>query len=203
MSRCPKRLVVMSSKCLSTVSKIPVSTKKTTKQTNISFFMKPQTNTLKESTSSVGSNKQGPNGATCLSSTELNSNTSSSRPRLCDINVSSHTDKKLVESKSFVLSSDIATYNEKVRNMKHSEILTLIENVFKPNADYVFPAANGRKFRKEWLKEFKWLCYSPSLDGGLCLPCVLFANNYKHHFQIDVVVDMVKSTQLKNGWTNY
>ena len=30
----------------------------------------------------------------------------------------------------------------------------------------------------DWIKSFSWLAYSTSLDGGSCLPCVLFGDKF-------------------------
>ena len=51
-----------------------------------------------------------------------------------------------------------------------------IKNVFKPDKSFVFPKNGGRSFLYKWLEEYSWLCYSPSVDGALCLPCVLFGD---------------------------
>ena len=74
---------------------------------------------------------------------------------------------------------DIAFFRQKVKGMKNSEIEKLIKNVFVPDEFYTFPKTNGRSFRRVWLKSHSWLCYSPSLDGGFCLACVLFGDRLK------------------------
>lgn len=87
---------------------------------------------------------------------------------------------------------DIACYREKVANLSESDILQLIKNVFVPEATFVFPSvviplANNstelrpqkqltRRFSHAYLTDYPWLKYSPSLNGGLCLPCVLFGH---------------------------
>ena len=73
---------------------------------------------------------------------------------------------------------DIATYRDKVRTCNDSEILKLINEVFVPDSAYPFPKKAGRSFRLDWIKSFSWLAYSPSLDGGFCLPCVLFGDKF-------------------------
>ena len=74
---------------------------------------------------------------------------------------------------------DVATYRDKVKGMKSSEIYNLIKNVFKPDKKYLFPkASNGRSFRYDWLESYSWLCYSPSKDGAFCLSCVLFGDRF-------------------------
>ena len=54
----------------------------------------------------------------------------------------------------------------------------MIQNVFLPNSSFHFPKIDGRQFKRVWLKQFSWLCYSPSTDGGFCLACVLFSHEF-------------------------
>ena len=62
------------------------------------------------------------------------------------------------------------------------DLLDFIKNVYVPAKDFSFPkhkcGSNVRMFRFEWLKDFPWLAYSPSLDGAFCLPCVIFGSKY-------------------------
>ena len=75
--------------------------------------------------------------------------------------------------------NDVRYFREKARNMNDSQKLQLIHNVFKPNRSYPFPkSADGRSFLYSWLEDYSWLCYSPSLDGAFCLPCVLFGDQF-------------------------
>ena len=62
--------------------------------------------------------------------------------------------------------------------MCDSEVNNLIQNVFKLDKNYAFPKTNGRAFRCEWLDMFKWLYYSPSVNGAFCLSCVLFGERF-------------------------
>ena len=72
----------------------------------------------------------------------------------------------------------MAFYRDKVKVMMNSEILSLIKNVFVPDELYTFPKSNGRSFCINWLKSHRWLCYSPSVDGGFCLPGILFGGRF-------------------------
>ena len=68
---------------------------------------------------------------------------------------------------------DISTYRARLANKE--DIHLLIKNVYVPDISYVFPKwSNGRSFRRDWLKDHPWLRYSEHLNGGFCLPCVLF-----------------------------
>ena len=72
---------------------------------------------------------------------------------------------------------DVATYKAKVPYLSDAERKDLIKNVFVPDENFVFPETE-RCFRFEWLKEFPWLCYSPSEDAAYCLACVLFGYKF-------------------------
>ena len=57
-----------------------------------------------------------------------------------------------------------------------SDKYDLLTNHFGPGIDYKFPKiANGRSFQLQWLRLYPWLVYSQQVNGGFCLPCVLFA----------------------------
>lgn len=77
-----------------------------------------------------------------------------------------------------IAQNDIASYRSKVNIIKYDEILNLVQSVFIPDENFQFPLTNGRAFKLIWLKKYSWLCYSPSLDGGFCMPCVLFGNKF-------------------------
>ena len=53
----------------------------------------------------------------------------------------------------------------------------LLTNHFCPPPDYSFPKGEkGRTFQHRWLQVFPWLVYSKQVNGGYCLPCILFAS---------------------------
>ena len=56
----------------------------------------------------------------------------------------------------------------------------VIRNVHAPSVDFKFPShvdyGKQRHFSHAWLRDHSsWLVSSKALDGGFCLPCVLFA----------------------------
>ncbi|KAG8182921.1 hypothetical protein JTE90_028743 [Oedothorax gibbosus] len=57
--------------------------------------------------------------------------------------------------------------------------LKFLDETWNPPVNFSFPTkAEGkqnRKFRYEWLQQYKWLAYSEYLEGGFCKMCVLFA----------------------------
>ena len=73
---------------------------------------------------------------------------------------------------------DVAFYRKKVKGMSNLQIEVLVKNVFIPDKLYSFPKTNKRSFLFRWLESYPWLCYSPSVDGAFCLPCVLFGDRF-------------------------
>ena len=63
-------------------------------------------------------------------------------------------------------------------NLSGTQRKEIIQTVFVPNSSFHFPKVDERQFKREWLKKFPWLCYSPSMDGGFCLACVLFGHEF-------------------------
>ena len=57
----------------------------------------------------------------------------------------------------------------------------LYTSVWQPDRRYVFPRhnENGKScaFQHDWLYKYSWLVYSEEMNGGFCLPCVLFAKH--------------------------
>ena len=74
----------------------------------------------------------------------------------------------------------------------------LLDNVWRPPLGYRFPGRKlhgcVRHFRSSWLEKYPWLTYSPSKDGGYCLPCVLFAGDQPSLGQL-IRTPMVSSTK--------
>ena len=72
---------------------------------------------------------------------------------------------------------DVANFRVKAKHMDNLQRADLIKNVFK---SYSFPISktNCRSFLDKWFNNYSWLCYSPSLDGAFCLPCVLFGDRF-------------------------
>ena len=85
--------------------------------------------------------------------------------------------KKVCEAES----GDIANYIGNSRQLSNAVRYQLLVNHFRPVATYKFPkSANGRSFQYSWLQQFPWLSYSKQENGGVCLPCVLFASGGYH-----------------------
>ena len=91
------------------------------------------------------------------------------------------------DSSSKIISKyDIANMLKKDLSKMSNDVYDFIKNVYVPPKDYKFPTStyknkdkeHKRKFLLSWLTDFSWLCYSPSLDGGFCLACVLFGSKF-------------------------
>ena len=71
-----------------------------------------------------------------------------------------------------------------LEGLKNFQKHKLINRVYVPPKNYQFPfrivSGSRRKFNSKWLKEFNWLAYSPSSDGGFCKVCTLFGDKVKH-----------------------
>ena len=77
---------------------------------------------------------------------------------------------------------DISGFFNLSSKLSDKDKYDLIKNSFKPDKSYDFPNKNIKKpavmpFLFKWLEEFSWLRYSKFLDGGLCIPCSLFAHS--------------------------
>ena len=76
---------------------------------------------------------------------------------------------------------DIANYIALQRQPSDFEKCTFMCNIWKPNADFVFPKTlrGAKKFscNQEWFKKYEWLVYSPKLDKAFCKYCSFFPSN--------------------------
>ena len=76
---------------------------------------------------------------------------------------------------------DVANYLGKSLQLPDAVKYQLLVNHFRPGATYKFPrSTNGRSFQYSWLQQYPWLSYSKQENGGICLPCVLFASSGYH-----------------------
>ena len=76
----------------------------------------------------------------------------------------------------------------------------MYNNAFRPDPKYAFPSkeeyGKKRSFQNSWIRQFSWLCYSVSRNGGFCCTCVLFAKNFLSLGQL-VTSPMVNFTRAK------
>ena len=90
-------------------------------------------------------------------------------------------------------------------NLKYS----LITNHFKPNRKYSFPTlySNDRKlwrrFLVNWLNDNSFLVYSPYIEGGYCINCVLLHNVQGHKLELFVDKPCHKYKHLKHFTTSW
>ena len=83
-----------------------------------------------------------------------------------------------LKTKEHTYKYDIANFRYRGSNLSDIQGKEIITNVFVPNSSFDFPKLDGRQFKREWLKQLPWLCYSTSMDGGFCLACVLFGHEF-------------------------
>ena len=77
--------------------------------------------------------------------------------------------------------NDIGLYVSKIESTTDQEKFDLIQNVWKPSKEFVFPETiepmgRKRQFQYKHLQQYSWLVYAKYLDGCFCLPCVLFGD---------------------------
>ena len=69
---------------------------------------------------------------------------------------------------------DIAKFSMK-HNVPDHEKYRFVSNHFTPDLQYKFKKNSiGRSFQHQWLVRYPWLKYSEQVNGGYCLPCVMF-----------------------------
>ena len=96
-------------------------------------------------------------------------------------------------------SSDIGVYTRFTSSVTDHDRYQLIVHHFVPDPSYKFPKhTDGRSFQHQWLVKYPWLKFSEQVNGGYCLPCVLFSRS--ENFRSDPGV-LVKSplTKFKNA----
>ena len=87
-----------------------------------------------------------------------------------------------------------ANFKYRGSNLSDIQRKEIIQYVFVPNSFFHFPKIDGRQSKREWLKQFPWLCYSPSMDGGFCLVCVSFG----HEFAKDSKVKFLRTDPVRS-----
>ena len=77
------------------------------------------------------------------------------------------------------LANDIINFVDKQLN--DDQKLTALESPYQPPLSYTFPVSmeygKKRSFSRHWLGTYKWLVYSPSVNGAYCKFCALFSDN--------------------------
>lgn len=76
---------------------------------------------------------------------------------------------------------DIGFFVNRQDPLSDEERHRLYTNVWRPSSRFVFPrhqeGNKARAFQHDWFRKYSWLVYSEMMDGGFCLPCVLFAKH--------------------------
>ena len=106
--------------------------------------------------------------------------TNSPSETLLDTPVSIDTEAKNVKAlPPSLINVDISKFESFLPSLNESERYRMITHCYVPEDNFVFPKHTGRVFKKKWLKSFSWLRYSKDLNGGFCLPCVLYHKEVK------------------------
>ncbi|KAL4134765.1 hypothetical protein QTP88_006480 [Uroleucon formosanum] len=75
---------------------------------------------------------------------------------------------------------DIGLYVNYVGSLPNEEKVSILNNVWTPDPNFIFPTQNHAKFKRQfqikWLNTFNWLAYSKCKEGAFCKYCVLFLN---------------------------
>ncbi|XP_029340930.1 zinc finger MYM-type protein 1-like [Acyrthosiphon pisum] len=75
---------------------------------------------------------------------------------------------------------DIGLYVNYVGSLPNEEKVSILNNVWTPDPNFIFPTQSYAKFKRQfqikWLNTFKWLAYSKCKEGAFCKYCVLFLN---------------------------
>ena len=79
-------------------------------------------------------------------------------------------------------STDLGKYSEtEIVRFTNEQKYWLLNHAFRPGLNFKFPSkieySKSRSFQHSWVREYPWLSYSISLDGGYCIHCLLFAKN--------------------------
>lgn len=98
--------------------------------------------------------------------------------------------------------NDLGTYtSQNLISLADVDRLWLLQNAFRPSDDsYKYPHRQeyGKKriFQNAWLRQFPWLCYSGSCNGGFCVYCFIFAKNRSSLGQL-ITLPMTNFTRAK------
>ena len=89
-----------------------------------------------------------------------------------------NSDGPTLETKEHISRYYIANFRYRGSSLSDIQRKEIIQNVFVLNSYFHFLEVDGSQFKRERLKQFQWLCYSLSMDGGICLACVLFCHEF-------------------------
>jgi hypothetical protein len=155
------------------------------------------------STASVSSSTVLISSSTASVSNKNISNCSNSTAPSCSISTVSSVQTHIIND--IFPPYDLGCLIASIREMPSELRYKVIQNVDKPDQHFIFPYHDEGKnkkrcFQHKWLQDHTWLVYSKSKDGGLCLPCVLFAKTGHRSVGMFVVSAL---TKFKNATTEF
>ena len=87
-----------------------------------------------------------------------------------------------------------------IHKLSDQQRIWLLKNSFHPTESYKFPTKEeynkSRSFQHTWIKQYSWLSYSQSLNGGFCIKSFLFPKNRSLYAQL-FTQPMTCSTRAK------
>ena len=68
------------------------------------------------------------------------------------------------------------------KKLNDIEKLNVLENVWKPDENFIFKSdrSTKRRFNYAWLLKFQWLAYSKLFNGAFCVNCTLFSSTFEN-----------------------
>ena len=118
------------------------------------------------------------------SSAPLDANVQKQARDKVEVNVEGYCNKNSSKT-NIIHPKDIYNFVHCAEKLSDAEKYDLLCNVWKPenNYDFLYVMVNNKKkrFQQQWLKNFSWLTYSPAVNGGFCINCVLFTGETNHN----------------------
>ncbi|CAF4526578.1 unnamed protein product, partial [Rotaria sp. Silwood2] len=126
-----------------------------------------------------------------------------------DLNISIESNElKVIDSRPDTNKNDIGYYLLNKLSIIDELKYSLLTNHFKPNRKYSFPTLYSddhtcsRRFLINWLNDNPFLVYSPYIEGGYCINCVLFRNVQGQKLELFVDKPCYQYKHLKHFTTS-
>ncbi|CAF2610903.1 unnamed protein product [Rotaria sp. Silwood2] len=114
---------------------------------------------------------------------------------------------KVINARPDTNTNDIGYYVLNKLSIDDHLKYSLLTNYFKPDRKYSFPTLysddhkHSRRFMINWLNDNSFLVYSPYIEGGYCINCVLFRNVQGQKFELFVDKPCYQYKHLKHFTT--
>lgn len=90
---------------------------------------------------------------------------------------------KLIDDIGLLINANMSAHDieKTLKDLSAEDKLFITQHHFKPSSHFVFPSVymNGynRSFQFGWLEKYRWIAYSPHLDGAFCIACAIFVKD--------------------------